>query len=232
VSDRTLVLNIIRGLNENFQAIGLHLRRTDPLPTFLKVRAELQIEELTMAKTAPAIALLSSSGGGTGPPAARPPTTAPKPSHQPQQAPRRFPQARPPRRQEERGRQRLPQRRDQRRSFQPQHRRPERRALFSWGARLRLPLALLPEPLDRVHSYVARGQGTVPPSYAWNGPASARLTRRTIRSMGRPMGSPCSWGRHASSLGGQPPYRLGSAGPGCSIPDHAASATGFTQLVF
>jgi hypothetical protein len=67
VSDRTLVLNIIRGLNERFSAIGLHLRRTDPLPNFLKVRAELQIEELTMAKTAPATALYSSTGGGTGP---------------------------------------------------------------------------------------------------------------------------------------------------------------------
>jgi hypothetical protein len=41
VSDRTLVLNIICGLNENFKAVGLHLRRTHPLPTFLKVRAEL-----------------------------------------------------------------------------------------------------------------------------------------------------------------------------------------------
>jgi hypothetical protein len=50
----------------------------------LKVQAELQIEELTMAKTAPATALLSSSGGGTGPPDARPPTAAPKPPHQPQ----------------------------------------------------------------------------------------------------------------------------------------------------
>jgi hypothetical protein len=35
ISDRTLVLNIIRGLNERFKALGLHLRRTSPLPTFL-----------------------------------------------------------------------------------------------------------------------------------------------------------------------------------------------------
>jgi hypothetical protein len=46
------------------KAIGLHLRRTNPLPSFLQVRAELLIEELTAAKTAPATALLSSSYNG------------------------------------------------------------------------------------------------------------------------------------------------------------------------
>jgi hypothetical protein len=65
-------------LNERFEAIGLHLRRTDPLPSFLKVRAELQIEELTMSKTAQAAALLSSSSGGTGPAdGVRPPAVPP-----------------------------------------------------------------------------------------------------------------------------------------------------------
>jgi len=64
VSDRTLVLNIIRGLNERFAAIGLHLRRTNPLPSFLQVRDDLRIEELTMAKAAPATALFSNSSGG------------------------------------------------------------------------------------------------------------------------------------------------------------------------
>jgi hypothetical protein len=72
ISDRTLVLNIIRGLNERFAAIGLHLCRTNPLPSFLQVRADLQIEELTMAKTPPATALLSSSAGGQGPPSGAP----------------------------------------------------------------------------------------------------------------------------------------------------------------
>jgi hypothetical protein len=33
VSDRTLVLNIIRGLNEKFSHIGVHLRRGCPFPT-------------------------------------------------------------------------------------------------------------------------------------------------------------------------------------------------------
>ena len=57
VSDKTLVLNIIRDLNERFQALGLHLRRTSPLPTFLQVRDDLTLEELTMTNAAPAAAL-------------------------------------------------------------------------------------------------------------------------------------------------------------------------------
>jgi hypothetical protein len=56
VSDKTLVLNIIRGLNERFQALGLHLRRTSPLPTFLQVCDDLTLEELTMTNAAPAAA--------------------------------------------------------------------------------------------------------------------------------------------------------------------------------
>jgi hypothetical protein len=68
VSDRTLVLNIVRGLNERFQALGLHLRHTNPLPSFLQVRDDLALEELTMAKAAPAAALtaLSNIGSSSG----------------------------------------------------------------------------------------------------------------------------------------------------------------------
>jgi hypothetical protein len=33
ISEETLVLNIIRGLNERFSALGLHLRRSTPLPS-------------------------------------------------------------------------------------------------------------------------------------------------------------------------------------------------------
>lgn len=66
IPDRTLVLNIIRGLNERFTALGLHLRRSNPLPTFLQVRDDLHLEELTMAKTAPAVALAATANhGGT-----------------------------------------------------------------------------------------------------------------------------------------------------------------------
>ena len=35
VNDRTLVLNLLRGLNGRFEAIGLHLRRGRSFPTFL-----------------------------------------------------------------------------------------------------------------------------------------------------------------------------------------------------
>ncbi|KAG8100811.1 hypothetical protein GUJ93_ZPchr0013g34688 [Zizania palustris] len=75
ISDRTLVLNIIRGLNERFTALGLHLRRSNPLPTFLQVRDDLQLEELTMAKTssAPAVALAAASGGSAPAPSTAPP---------------------------------------------------------------------------------------------------------------------------------------------------------------
>ncbi|XP_039804841.1 uncharacterized protein LOC120669087 [Panicum virgatum] len=89
VSDRTLVLNIVRGHNERFLALGLHLRRTNPLPSFLQVRDDLALEELTMAKAAPAAALTALSGTG-GPGGSKPPTpstAAPRPPQQPSQRP-------------------------------------------------------------------------------------------------------------------------------------------------
>ena len=49
VSDRTLVLNLIRGLNERFANIGLHLRRSQPFPSFLEAKEALRLEELTFA---------------------------------------------------------------------------------------------------------------------------------------------------------------------------------------
>jgi hypothetical protein len=68
VSCRNLVLNIVKVLNECFQALGFHLHRTHPLPSFLQVRNDLALEELTMAKAAPATALaaLSNTGGSSG----------------------------------------------------------------------------------------------------------------------------------------------------------------------
>jgi len=78
ISDRTLVLNIIRGLNERFTTIGLHLRRTNPLPSFPQVRDDLRIEELTMEKAPPATALFTSSGGKSFT-TARSPAPAPQP---------------------------------------------------------------------------------------------------------------------------------------------------------
>ena len=49
VSDRTLVLNLIRGLNERFANIGLHLWRSQPSPSFLEAKEALRLEELTFA---------------------------------------------------------------------------------------------------------------------------------------------------------------------------------------
>ncbi|XP_004966856.1 uncharacterized protein LOC101783115 [Setaria italica] len=66
VSDRTLVLNIIRGLNKKFSAIGRDIRRSCPLRTFLKARDDLLLEELTMANPAStsSTALLTSTSLG------------------------------------------------------------------------------------------------------------------------------------------------------------------------
>ncbi|XP_025791834.1 uncharacterized protein LOC112873017 [Panicum hallii] len=69
VSYRSLVLNIIRGLNERLLALGLHLRRTSPLPSFLQVRDDLTFEELTMVKAPPAVAMAALGGtSGSGKP--------------------------------------------------------------------------------------------------------------------------------------------------------------------
>ena len=76
VSDRTLVLNVIRGLNDRFSDIDRHLRRGRPSPLFKDVVSELTLKEMTMAHkaAAPPTALLAatarpssttpSSGGG------------------------------------------------------------------------------------------------------------------------------------------------------------------------
>jgi hypothetical protein len=48
VTDRTLVLNVLRGLNERFTHVGTLLRRARPFPTFLQVKDDLSLEELTL----------------------------------------------------------------------------------------------------------------------------------------------------------------------------------------
>ena len=50
VPDRTLVLNLIRGLNERFANIDLHLRCSHPFPSFLEAKDALRLEELTFAQ--------------------------------------------------------------------------------------------------------------------------------------------------------------------------------------
>jgi len=90
ISEETLVLNIIRGLNEHFSALGLHLRHSTPLPSFLQVSDDLRIEELTMAKAPPAAALTALSGSSTGGSGgSKPPTPVPpRPPQQQDSAPK------------------------------------------------------------------------------------------------------------------------------------------------
>lgn len=61
-----LILNIIHGLNECFNALGLHLRCTKPHPSFLQVRYDLRLEERNMAKAPLVEALVVLSSGGVG----------------------------------------------------------------------------------------------------------------------------------------------------------------------
>jgi hypothetical protein len=80
VGDRTLVLNLLRGLSPRYGHLKALIKRTVPFPTFHDVRNELLLEELTMAyeATAPALTLYSAPPGGQAPSggqAPRPPST-------------------------------------------------------------------------------------------------------------------------------------------------------------
>jgi hypothetical protein len=85
--DRTLVLNVLCGLNERYKDIGVHLRRGRPFPSFAAVRNELLLEEINMVQhpVAPSTALVAT--GSSRQPAATgggPPRTgggAPKPKN-------------------------------------------------------------------------------------------------------------------------------------------------------
>jgi hypothetical protein len=58
VADRTLVLNLLRGLSPRYGHLKALIKRTVPFPTFHAVRNELLLEELTMASEATAPTLL------------------------------------------------------------------------------------------------------------------------------------------------------------------------------
>lgn len=64
INDRTLVLNVIRGLNERFHDACRHLRCSHPFPKYKETLAELTLEKLTMAHQAssPSTALLTATG--------------------------------------------------------------------------------------------------------------------------------------------------------------------------
>jgi hypothetical protein len=65
VADRTLVLNLLRGLSPHYGHLKALIKRIVPFPTFLAVRNELLLEELTMTHEAspPALALYSATTG-------------------------------------------------------------------------------------------------------------------------------------------------------------------------
>ena len=71
VSDRTLILNLIRGLNAKYTAIGHHIRRGRPFPTFLEAKNDLLLEEITVGASDPdpSTALLAAAAGRPSAPA-------------------------------------------------------------------------------------------------------------------------------------------------------------------
>jgi len=48
ITDRTVVLNVLRGLNAKYDHMKALLKRTRPFPTFNEVRNDLQLEELML----------------------------------------------------------------------------------------------------------------------------------------------------------------------------------------
>ena len=51
IQDRTLVLNVLRGLNERYSHMVALLKQSRPFPTFDEVRNDLLLEELTINST-------------------------------------------------------------------------------------------------------------------------------------------------------------------------------------
>lgn len=68
VPDRTLVLAVLRGLNEKYSHLASLLRRAKPLPSFIEVRSDLMLEELTLQNRpgSSSTALLASGTRSTG----------------------------------------------------------------------------------------------------------------------------------------------------------------------
>ena len=78
VQDRTLVLNVLRGLNERFQFMTQLISRQKPFPSFNDVRADLRLAELNMnSASAPPAALVASTN--TKPPTLSAPSAPPPP---------------------------------------------------------------------------------------------------------------------------------------------------------
>ncbi|XP_062233910.1 uncharacterized protein LOC133931113 [Phragmites australis] len=66
VLDRTLVLAVLRSLNERFSYMAALIKRTKPFPSFSEVRADLMLEELTAKNkpTEPSAFLAAGNGSG------------------------------------------------------------------------------------------------------------------------------------------------------------------------
>jgi hypothetical protein len=62
VLDRTLVLSVLHGLNEEFRYMGAILKRQKSFPSFSEVKNDLLVEEISMAKpAAPSQALIATA---------------------------------------------------------------------------------------------------------------------------------------------------------------------------
>ncbi|XP_062182036.1 uncharacterized protein LOC133886303 [Phragmites australis] len=76
IRDRTLVLNVLRGLNEKFAHMKVHFKRSKPFPSFDEVRNDLILEEIdsSVPTPPPATALVAAPmrpSGGSAPPDTR-----------------------------------------------------------------------------------------------------------------------------------------------------------------
>jgi len=70
IQDRTLVLNVLRGLNERFQFMSQLVTRQRPFPSFADVRADLRLAELDMGTPSASPSALVAA------PSIRPPTSS------------------------------------------------------------------------------------------------------------------------------------------------------------
>jgi len=82
VNDRTLVLNVLWGLNERFQFMAQLVTRQRPFPHFGDVHTDLRLAELNMASPpTPPSALIASSTSKTTAPSTTPAPAHPSPGH-------------------------------------------------------------------------------------------------------------------------------------------------------
>jgi transposase InsO family protein/uncharacterized membrane protein YgcG len=79
VEDRNLVLNVLRGLSDRYTHLWSLIMRQRPIPTFLQVRDDLALEDITLGAQATLISGPGSSSSSTAL-AALPPTRPPTPS--------------------------------------------------------------------------------------------------------------------------------------------------------